>query len=189
MTLPTDAELGEAMQVAKRVARKFALRVGKSYRMDDYEGSALEAVAKAYLSWDDALGVPFTAWAARRAQGAVIDEHRRWNGRGPKMHDEPLSLDMEPGVDSYLEHYGAAPSAESAAVARDEARRVIAALDAFDKSKPRRRPKVAPSTCSVLLGSAIGESFMDLAAGTVSESRISQIRTAGRAVVTEVMAS
>lgn len=185
---PLD-ELSEGIAVALRIARAFARRVAKPHHLDDYEGAALEAVAKAHRSWDPDRGVPFAAWVGLRAKGAVVDEHRRWFGRGGTLHGEEESLDAE-DWDSYLE-MGGSTDPEGIVVARETALDALRALDRDDlarRNSGRGSVRTAPSTRAVVIGSAIGCSQEEIAAGLCSDSRISQILGQGRSIITEVMA-
>lgn len=78
--------------VRRRLASVPALAMSSS---EDLLQEALLAVVRAAPAFDDSRGVPFAAWATRRAVGAAIDYLRRTRfgpSRGPAW-PQPASLD------------------------------------------------------------------------------------------------
>jgi RNA polymerase sigma factor for flagellar operon FliA len=65
------------LEMAKRMARKFARRVPRSFGRDEIESAAVLGLTEAATRFDAQRGEPFIAYAAKRVRGAVLDELRR----------------------------------------------------------------------------------------------------------------
>jgi RNA polymerase sigma factor for flagellar operon FliA len=72
-----NALIAEHVPMARRLARKIARRVPRSFGREDLESAALLGLTEAAQRFDAGRGEPFVAFAAKRVRGAVLDELRR----------------------------------------------------------------------------------------------------------------
>lgn len=95
----SPAELDQLRRTLHRYATRLSPGSPGSIDLDDLEQSGWEGVLKAARAFDRYRGVPFLAYAARRALAEMVDELRR-NGRprrdGPRAR--PMLVDNGTGV-------------------------------------------------------------------------------------------
>jgi len=125
------AHLGLARRVVSRLAPRLPAHVGR----DDLHAAALLGLVNAAQAFDAHRGVPFELYAARRVEGAVLDElrHADWATRGVRRRERqiddatgPLAMALRraPTVDELAEATGLGVDA----VHRFQADRTRAAL-------------------------------------------------------------
>ena len=77
----------DSIKFARRVAARYAFRSGVP--LDECLSPAFDGLVDAAAHYDPARGIPFTAFAAWRVKGAIIDHFRRnpgWSRRGHCRH-------------------------------------------------------------------------------------------------------
>jgi RNA polymerase sigma factor (sigma-70 family) len=137
--LDVDRLLADNVDLAEMACRMVTGRVA-----DDHRQAALVAVWRAAQRFDPALGVPFRAFALRRARGAVYDE----------LRDERRRRREIAVVDELVEVAATDPSTEVAALARVELAAVL-----------RAASKLPGRWAEVLLRRAAGETLEEIGAG------------------------
>lgn len=80
------------LRLARRAVQRLASRLPAHVGRDDLYAAALLGLVNAARSYDPARGVPFQAYAARRVEGAVLDELRRadWATRGVRQRERQI---------------------------------------------------------------------------------------------------
>jgi RNA polymerase sigma factor for flagellar operon FliA len=87
-----DRLVTEHLGLANRVVIRFSSRLPSHVSRDDLHAAALLGLVHAARSYDAARGVPFELFAARRVEGAVLDELRSadWATRGVRRRERQI---------------------------------------------------------------------------------------------------
>jgi len=100
--------------MARRLARKIARRVPRSFGRDELESAAMLGLTEAALRYDSTRGEPFVAYAAKRIRGAVLDELRRRDAltrrrraEARKLSEVTRELEARHGRKATVEELGA----------------------------------------------------------------------------------
>ncbi len=109
-----DALIVDHLDMARRLARKIARRVPRSFGREELESAAMLGLTEAALRYDATRGEPFVAYAAKRIRGAVLDELRRRDAltrrrraEARKLTEVNRNLEARHGRKATLEELGA----------------------------------------------------------------------------------
>lgn len=132
----------EYVPLVGHLVRELSVRIPASVDRDDLRSAGLVALVKAAQSFDPAFGVPFSAYAATRVRGALLDELRSidWASRNVRRR----SRDIDAARHRLATTMGAFPddatvatslgltTAEVARADADVSRAAVLSLHAFD---------------------------------------------------------